>query len=310
MAPITMECTVATCTLGHKGAKWKTPGLEASTAVTLLLCHVNGNHHGAPAPAQGGNGEGSRLEKLRRPVLTTGCCHQDFGFFRDEWRRYAASSRTPDNTLLRDQLLQCAETNLRKTLQNTISADRMISITVEDLMVKIEKAAVVKQSDLLDKVKLMKAKQDCDEPIKTFLARLRGLANIRNLSTECPSETCTETVSYVNAKILLALVKSLVDEDTKGEILSKVEQMDLDTTFAFVDSRETGKRDPVQLCGGGQSGPGAVQVLEVWAGGTQWESSPCRKEVTLQSIQGHKLSNKFVQRKPALRAESATKNQN
>ena len=101
-------------------------------------------------------------------------------------------------------------------------------------MMEIERITVVKQSDLLDKVKLMKAKQECDEPIKTFLARLRGLANICNLSTECPSETCTETVSYVNAKILLALVKSLEDEDTKGEILSKVEQMDLDRTIAFV----------------------------------------------------------------------------
>ena len=82
------------------------------------------------------------------------------------------------------------------------------------------------------------------------MARLRGLANICNLSTVCPSDTCTETVSHVNATILLALVKGLVDLDTKGKILSKVGQMDLDKTVTFVEASETGNHDPVQLgCG-------------------------------------------------------------
>jgi hypothetical protein len=62
--------------------------------------------------------------------LTTGCSQQDFGFFKDEWRRYATSIDTQNDALLRDQLLQCAETDLRKTLQNTICADRMLTITV------------------------------------------------------------------------------------------------------------------------------------------------------------------------------------
>ena len=46
--------------------------------------------------------------------------------------------------MLCDQFLQCAETILRKTLQNTIGADRMISISVADLMVEIEKATMEK----------------------------------------------------------------------------------------------------------------------------------------------------------------------
>ena len=57
------------------------------------------------------------------------------------------------------------------------------------------------------------------------------------------------TVFHVDATILLALVKGLVDVDTKGEILSKVKQIDLDETVAFVEDRETGKRDLVLLGG-------------------------------------------------------------
>jgi hypothetical protein len=40
-------------------------------------------------------------------------------------------------------ILQCPETSLRKTLQNTIGAIRMIFIWVTDLIVEIEKVAVL-----------------------------------------------------------------------------------------------------------------------------------------------------------------------
>ena len=49
----------------------------------------------------------------------------------------------------------------------------MSTITVLELMGEIEKAAVEKQSDLLNKVKLMEAKQERDKPVRTFVARLK-----------------------------------------------------------------------------------------------------------------------------------------
>ena len=49
---------------------------------------------------------------------------------------------------------------MRKMLQNTIGTDRMSTITVIELMKEIKKTAVEKQSDLLNKVKLMEAKQE------------------------------------------------------------------------------------------------------------------------------------------------------
>ena len=61
----------------------------------------------------------------------------------------------------------------------------MATISVANLMLEIKKEAVEKQSDLLNKVKLMKAKQERDEPVRTFVARLRNLANICILYTQC-----------------------------------------------------------------------------------------------------------------------------
>ena len=61
----------------------------------------------------------------------------------------------------------------------------MEKITVVDLLLEIERAAVEKQSDLLNKFRLMEAKQERDEPVMNFFAILRGLANICVLSTLC-----------------------------------------------------------------------------------------------------------------------------
>ena len=106
-------------------------------------------------------------------------------------------------------------------MQNTLGMTKMATISVADLMLEKEK-----QSDLLNEVKLMEAKQELDEPVRTFVARLRGLANICIL---------TKTIFHVEPTVILALVKGLADGDTKGEILSNVKHMDLDETMAFVE---------------------------------------------------------------------------
>ena len=80
-------------------------------------------------------------------------------------------------------------------MQNTIGATAMATISVVNLMLKNEKAAVEKQPDLLIKVKLMEAKQEHDEPLRTFIARLRGLVNICTLFTQCTGGGCTQTVT-------------------------------------------------------------------------------------------------------------------
>ena len=74
--------------------------------------------------------------------------------------------------------------------------------------------------------------QEPDEPIRTFVARLRGFVYFCNLSTQCHSQPCS-TASNVNSTLLMVLVKGLVDLNIQGEILIEVEQMDLETTIVL-----------------------------------------------------------------------------
>ena len=57
------------------------------------------------------------------------------------------------------------------------------------------------------------------------------------------SATCTYglKVSEVDKWVRMSLIGGLNDEDTKQEVLSKVDEMSLDETITLVEARETGK---------------------------------------------------------------------
>ena len=132
-------------------------------------------------------------------------------------------------------------------------------MTVIELMADIEKAAVERQSDLLNKVRLMDAKQEREEAVGTLVARLRGLAKICALSMVCTKDGCLQDMTYAEPSILLALVKGLYTGDTKSEVLSKVVQMNLEETVAFVEAWEIGRQDVQSL----SEGPSSSQVNAV-----------------------------------------------
>ena len=54
----------------------------------------------------------------------------------------------------------------------------MTQISSKQLLVEIERVAVQKQCDILNKIKLFKAVQEINEPIRGFEYRLRMLASI------------------------------------------------------------------------------------------------------------------------------------
>ena len=54
---------------------------------------------------------------------------------------------------------------------------RFESISLKDFLVEVEKAAVEKQSDMLNVVRVWSPSRKRNEPVRKFLARLNGLAN-------------------------------------------------------------------------------------------------------------------------------------
>jgi hypothetical protein len=86
---------------------------------------------------------------------------------------------------------------------------------------------VVRQSNNVNTLAMISAKQEREEPVRQFAARLHALAAVCNLSVTC---SCGLKVSEVEKLVRMSLIGGLNDEDTKQ-----------DATITFVEARETGK---------------------------------------------------------------------
>ena len=85
-------------------------------------------------------------------------------------------------TELRDQLFSCPDENL-KTASHMSHGVKLYIITVAYLLEEIKELAVVRQSNNVNTLSLMTAKQERGEPIRQYAARLRGLAAVCDLHT-------------------------------------------------------------------------------------------------------------------------------
>ena len=90
-------------------------------------------------------------------------------------------SNETDNVKLRDQLLQCPDADLAKAVHRALGV-RVENITVVDLLKEIETLAVIKQSNNVNILTMLKSKQERDEPVRQFAARLRGFAAVCDLA--------------------------------------------------------------------------------------------------------------------------------
>jgi hypothetical protein len=116
--------------------------------------------------------------------------------------------------------------DLHRSMGSTLATATEIDIKEE-----MERLAVMKQINLVNVVALMSATQDAGEKVRSFLARLRGLAGV---TVECSKTACDEKVSNANQLIFHALVRGLYSVDIKQEVLSKSPELDLDGTITFV----------------------------------------------------------------------------
>ena len=112
-----LECTSRECTLGDDGGRWRTPELESSLAMQMLVMHREDNHR-QPLPVQdvGTASKKNKAEKVSRPTIKMGSSEDDFIFFKCLFESYKRSCQLTDITDIRDQPLACCEADLRRDL--------------------------------------------------------------------------------------------------------------------------------------------------------------------------------------------------
>ena len=165
MAPI--ECPAPNCTQTFQ------EDLDPNVLLRLLDLHAQTAH---PAPTVAPQAMPStRTEKVRRPNIATSGTSEDWSYFLARWAEYKSATRLQANEVL-FQLMECCEEPLRKDI--TRSYGSLTGRSEEEALKCIQSLAVKPENVLVSRVQLLNLRQDRDETVRAYCARLRGQAGV------------------------------------------------------------------------------------------------------------------------------------
>ena len=236
-----MQCEVVGC-------EFVTSPMEPTMAMQRLALHDKQAHSVAQViPQQQPQFDlvKAKPDKVRRPELKKGISEDKFLHYQRQWVRYKRATGLVDGETIRDQLLSSCSEELAEDMEN-LYGEQLDRKTESELLSKMHQLAVVAQNHLVNVVRLRSMVQDNDESIRSYYARLKGAANVCNLTVSCTCPTAS-TVSYADQEILHCLVKGLADEGIRRQVLGVVDVMDLDITVKFIEAKEPGRKTGLGL---------------------------------------------------------------
>ena len=121
-----------------------------------------GQPSAAATPCTGGGVWQSKPQGRESPTIKMGSSEDDFIFFQCLFESYKRSCQLTNETDIRDQLLACCETNLRRNLHRYLGTG-VDNKTKVELLAEIKKIAVITRSNLVNAVSQMSAAQEHDE---------------------------------------------------------------------------------------------------------------------------------------------------
>ncbi|GFR68199.1 hypothetical protein ElyMa_000270900 [Elysia marginata] len=220
------------------GCDYVTADLDAAIVAALITAHTTTHTHGATAAV--------KADRVKRPVISAAGTSEDWQYFISRWSDYVEATKVTgrDRAL---QLLECCDEPLRKDIARSAGGS-LTHKTEAEILAAIKKLAVRQENTMVARVALHNMRQDRDEPIRAFGARLAGQASVCKFTIECPHELCGRDVNYTDAILRDALIRGTADSDIQLDLLSdKNQDMSLEDVLQFVEAKEAGKRSASRL---------------------------------------------------------------
>ena len=215
--------------------------LDKDILLSLLELHSRTAHPTAtaqqvPTP--------SKAEKVKRPTVAASGTSEEWEYFQRRWVIYKQATKLTGADIIY-QLLETCDEPLRKDLTRTYGA--LTDQTEDTLLGYIKLLAVRPENLMVARVELHQMKQDRDEPVRAFTARLRGQAAVCRFQKQCTCEP-PQDVDYSSEMVRDCLIKGLEDETIKLEILAQENQeMVLEDVIKLAEAKESGKRSADRL---------------------------------------------------------------
>ncbi len=232
-----LDCPIAEC-------PWKSQDLAAEFASALTTALEGHLRHAHPPNSD----TVAKPEKLPRPTVSKGITSEEWGFFKSLWCTYKAATKLT-STDARIQLLACCDPELRRDLYRT---DNCIEDKAIDIIMNNIKSLCVRQENVMvSRLTLHNLRQDRDEGVRNFAARLRGQAEVCKFSVRCSCDPGMD-VSFTDQMVRDVLIRGLNDLDIQQEVLGNEDQdLNLEKTISLVEAKEAGRRSQASIVGEG-----------------------------------------------------------
>ena len=220
---VKVKCPAPNCT-------YETEDVPAEILSQLLSLHSL-KHNAAPVTAPRG-------PKLNRPTIDMGVEEETWNAFIRRWETFKLGSGISEDAAP-VQLFQCASEALGDLL---LKADpRLTTKSTADVIKAMKQLAVIPVARGVTRAELLQMKQACDEPVRTFAARVRGKAETCGFVASVPC-TCGESVlcDYTEEVIRDVILAGLADLDIRREALSTADIQDksVNDVIGIIEGRE------------------------------------------------------------------------
>ena len=219
---------------------YETDDVTDALAAVLLSVHSAGTHTTqATATIQPQiSATTARVEKVRRPTVTAAGSSEDWAYFTTRWQDYVEATKIEGKDMI-IQLLECCDEQLRKDLTRNAGGS-LTNNTADEVLAAIKKLAVREENTMVARVQLHNMRQDRDETIRSFGARLRGQAGVCKFHVNC--QNCNTDVNYTEHIIRDVITRGLADNEIQLDLLGDTNQnMTLEQVFKFVEAKEPAK---------------------------------------------------------------------
>ncbi len=227
--------TILSCPL----CDWKSEDVEIAGAVATLEIHGRTHPPAAAATQVVQTATTAKVERVKRPTVSTGGTNQDWNYFTTRWIDYKTATRITGNEVL-VQLLECCEEQLRKDLTQSLGSSPLDK-TETEILAAMKNLAIREENVMVARATLSTMRQERGESVRKFGARAKGQADICKYIVKCLN--CDHDVSYAGPQLRDTIVTGICDHDIQLELFGNNKQdMTLEEVYKFVETKETGKR--------------------------------------------------------------------
>ena len=221
--PPQQSCSAAGCT-------WTTPaGLPSwDLVIQLITTHTAAAHPGGG----GGSATGphaAKLEKLPRPTFTLNMSESQWDFTEMQWEAYIRQGKVDESQKLHQLQAACNPELLQRIYD---AGDYKELNTAKLFMTKLKKLAVLVVHKSIHALNMWKMKQQPEEQIRAFAARITGIADLCGMNVTC---SCANNVSYRDPVVLQVLLHGMKDEDIRVRVLTRTTAGELTELHKVVD---------------------------------------------------------------------------